>query len=146
MGWGWRGANSELLAGSTRFQAMSSDRCVTGYLQGWTMSFAQQTLVVHLLSPGLTMANPGIFISFEFFGPGLGPGTRPDASGSPRYRWARAQSRIWSRFCRKSGLFVQNQVSKRYLPAFQAFIHEYLSVNASTSPGHRHASVSDACL
>ena len=36
------------------------------------------------------------------FGAGLGPWTRPDASGSPRYRWARAQSRIWSRFCRKS--------------------------------------------
>ena len=47
------------------------------------------------------VSNPGIFIFLEFFGPGLGPGTRPDASGSPRYPWARGQSRIWSRFCRK---------------------------------------------
>ena len=67
------------------------------------------------------VTNPGIFNFFEFFGPGLGPGTRPDVSGSPRYRWARAQSRIWSRFCRKTGLFVKIQISKRYLSVFLAF-------------------------
>ena len=49
---------------------------------------------------GIEINNRGNF--FRIFGPGLDPGTRPDVSGSPRYRWARAQSRIWSRFCRKS--------------------------------------------
>ena len=63
-------------------------------------------------------SNPGIFILLDFFGPGPGPGTRPDVSGLARYRWARAQSRIWSRFCRKSQLFVKIWVFKRYLSVF----------------------------
>ena len=70
---------------------------------------------------GMTRTLPGIFIFLHFFCPGLGPGTRPDVSGSSRYPWARAQSRIWSRFCRKSWLFVQSWVSKRYLSVFGPF-------------------------
>ena len=74
--------------------------------------------------------NPGTFFCFDFFGPTLGPGTRPDVSGSPRYRWARAQSRIWSRFCQKSQLFVEIQVSKRYLSVLRT-LDSWISLQES---------------
>ena len=73
------------------------------------------------------------FEHFEYFGPRLGPGISPDASGSLRYCWARGQREIWSTLSRKKYLFIQVRSPSHSYPFFGPLIHAYLFISVSTN-------------
>ena len=83
--------------------------------------------ISHLLS-----ANPGIFMFFEFFRPGLGTRKRPDVSDLRDIAGRALKVGFGRVFDKKVDFSSKFRSPSATYPFWGPWIHEYLSMNAST--------------